>query len=91
MGRTGIRLSEAQRQRIMIARALVNRPALLIFDEATSSLDADAEQEVCRTILELKADHTIVCASHRPMLIEAADQVVVLGEGPSTPADVAVA
>ncbi len=75
----------------MIARALVNRPALLIFDKATSSLDADAEQEVCRTILELNAEHTIVCASHRPMLVEAADQVVVLGEGPAAHAGVAVA
>lgn len=78
VGERGSKLSGGQRQRIMIARALVHRPLLLIFDEATSSLDLAAEQEICNTIVSLKADHTILCASHRSLLIDAADQVIDL-------------
>jgi ATP-binding cassette subfamily C protein len=78
VGERGSRLSGGQRQRIMIARALVNRPSLLILDEATSSLDPASEQEICRTISGLKGTLTVLCASHRPMLIEAADQIIDL-------------
>ena len=63
----------------MIARALVNRPQLLIFDEATSSLDPSSEQEICSTICSLRGDHTVLCASHRPMLVDYADHVIDLG------------
>ena len=78
VGERGSRLSGGQRQRIMIARALINRPALMIFDEATSSLDASSEREICNTILSLKGAHTVICASHRPLLIDTADQVIEL-------------
>jgi ATP-binding cassette subfamily C protein len=78
VGERGSRLSGGQRQRIMIARALVNKPSLLIFDEATSSLDATSEQEICNTILSLRGNHTVLCASHRPALIKAADHVIDL-------------
>ncbi|MDB4542878.1 ABC transporter ATP-binding protein/permease [bacterium] len=80
VGERGSKLSGGQRQRIMIARALVHRPLLLIFDEATSSLDLSSEQEVCNTIVSLKANHTIICASHRSLLIDSADQVIDLEE-----------
>ena len=78
VGERGSRLSGGQRQRIMIARALVNRPQLLIFDEATSSLDPLSEQEICSTICSLRGDHTVLCASHRPMLVVSADHVIDL-------------
>lgn len=82
VGERGTRLSGGQRQRIMIARALVKQPALLIFDEATSSLDDVSEREVCNTILSLRGTHTIISASHRPLLIEASDQVIQLEKTP---------
>lgn len=78
VGERGSRLSGGQRQRIMIARALVNKPLLLIFDEATSSLDPASEREICNTICSLRGAHTVLCASHRPMLVEAADHVIDL-------------
>lgn len=80
VGERGGRLSGGQRQRVMIARALVRRPSLLIFDEATSSLDDESEREICKTILDLRQTHTIICASHRPMLVEASDQVIRLNK-----------
>tara|TARA_R110000823_G_scaffold119998_11_gene244420 strand:+ start:3613 stop:5334 length:1722 start_codon:yes stop_codon:yes gene_type:complete len=83
VGERGSRLSGGQRQRIMIARALVHKPVLLIFDEATSSLDPASEAEICRTISSLRGAHTVLCSSHRPMLVEAADQVIDLENGPS--------
>jgi len=78
VGERGSRLSGGQRQRVMIARALINRPALMIFDEATSSLDAVSEREICNTILSLRGAHTVICASHRPLLIDTADHVIEL-------------
>ena len=45
---------------------------------ATSSLDLASEREICNTIVSLKTDHTIICASHRSLLIDAADQVIDL-------------
>jgi ATP-binding cassette subfamily C protein len=78
VGERGSRLSGGQRQRIMIARALVNKPQLLIFDEATSSLDPASESEICRTIIGLRGMHTVLCSSHRPMLVEVADQIIDL-------------
>lgn len=78
VGERGSRLSGGQRQRIMIARALVNKPLLLIFDEATSSLDPASEHEICKTISTLRGAHTILCASHKPMLVGMADQVINL-------------
>lgn len=78
VGERGSRLSGGQRQRVMIARALIKKPSLVIFDEATSSLDSTSEREICNTILSLRGSHTIICASHRPLLVDAADQVISL-------------
>ncbi|GAB4181080.1 MAG: ABC transporter ATP-binding protein [Wenzhouxiangellaceae bacterium] len=81
VGERGGLLSGGQRQRIIIARALVQRPALLILDEATSALDPDSEAGIARTLGHLRGELTILAVSHRPALIEAADYVYRLDRG----------
>jgi ATP-binding cassette subfamily C protein len=81
VGERGGRVSAGQRQRIMLARALAHRPRLLILDEATSALDPDSEAAICRTLLGLRGQLTIVAVSHQPALAEFADSVYRLSEG----------
>lgn len=75
VGERGSRLSGGQRQRIAIARALANRPALLILDEATAALDPETEAEICETLRGLAGTITIVAVSHQEALQNAADVV----------------
>ncbi len=75
----GSSLSGGQRQRIALARALVNRPKVLILDEATSALDAVTEQKIQRNLLTSRA--TRIVAAHRLSTIRHADLIVVLEEG----------
>jgi len=81
VGEKGSQLSGGQRQRIALARALVGDPQLLILDEVTSALDPKTEQEICRTLAGLAGRLTIVTITHRPQLVEIADQVLELVEG----------
>ena len=76
---SGSSISGGQRQRIALARALVNRPKMLILDEATSALDAVTEQNIQRNLLTVRA--TRVVAAHRLSTIRAADLIVVLDHG----------
>jgi ATP-binding cassette subfamily C protein len=73
VGERGGKLSGGQRQRIAIARALVNKPELLILDEATSALDPEAEAAICDTLLQLRGKLTILAISHQPALLTIAD------------------
>jgi ATP-binding cassette subfamily C protein len=81
VGEKGTRLSGGQRQRIALARALVFRPKLLLLDEVTSALDAEAEAELCRTIDGLRGRITIIAVTHRPALRDLADRVLTLQDG----------
>jgi subfamily B ATP-binding cassette protein MsbA len=81
VGEFGVRLSGGQRQRVTIARALLARPAVLIFDEATSALDAKTERIVQETIDALRGDHTILLVSHRLSAVRRADRIAVLENG----------
>jgi ATP-binding cassette subfamily C protein len=81
VGERGGKLSGGQRQRIAIARALVNRPALLILDEATSALDPQSEAAVRRSMEALKGQLTMLAISHNRALVEAADRVYRLDAG----------
>jgi ABC-type multidrug transport system fused ATPase/permease subunit len=81
VGERGVRLSGGQRQRIGIARALYNNPAVLVLDEATSSLDVDTEREVMRSIEELQGSTTVLIIAHRYSTIENCDYLYKLEKG----------
>lgn len=81
VGERGVRLSGGQRQRIGIARALYNNPAVLVLDEATSSLDVDTEREVMQSIEELQGSTTVLIIAHRYSTIENCDYLYKLDKG----------
>jgi ATP-binding cassette subfamily C protein len=84
VGERGALLSGGQRQRIAIARALVHRPSLLILDEATAALDAEAEAAVWTTVEGLRGRTTILAISHQPALAEVADRIYRIEHGRAT-------
>ena len=84
IGEGGLKLSGGERQRLAIARALLRQPDILIFDEATSSLDTETEKEITRTIDEVirtRPHFVTLLIAHRLSTVAAADRIVVLKKG----------
>jgi ABC-type multidrug transport system fused ATPase/permease subunit len=81
LGERGLKLSVGERQRLCIGRAIVSDPAILILDEATSSLDVHSETLVQLALKRVMANRTCFVIAHRLSTIADADQVVVLEEG----------
>ncbi|MET4805346.1 ABC transporter ATP-binding protein/permease [Limibacillus sp. MBR-115] len=81
VGERGLKLSGGEKQRVAIARALLKRPAIFLFDEATSSLDTATERDIQRSLSDVSRDRTTLVIAHRLSTVIDADEIIVLRDG----------
>jgi ABC-type transport system involved in Fe-S cluster assembly fused permease/ATPase subunit len=81
VGERGLKLSGGEKQRVAIARAMLKRPRILVFDEATSSLDSHTEQAIQQTLAEVAENHTTLVIAHRLSTVVDADHILVMEGG----------
>jgi ATP-binding cassette subfamily B (MDR/TAP) protein 1 len=81
VGEGGIKLSGGQRQRLAIARSIIKRPQILIFDEATSAIDVRSERIVQAALDRVAQNRTTITIAHRLSTIKKADKIVVVSKG----------
>ena len=79
--RDGNNLSAGQKQLLSLARILLSKSEVLLFDEVTSSLDSFTTNKVMTVLEKLKKDHTVIMITHKPELMRLADQIIVIDKG----------
>ncbi len=77
----GTNISGGQKQLIALARTLLSKAEILLFDEVTSSLDPNTTKQIIGILKDLKKDHTIIMVTHKPSLMKIADSIVVIDQG----------
>ncbi len=81
VGERGLKLSGGEKQRVAIARTILKKPAILLFDEATSSLDTATEQAIQKTLREISSDTTTLIIAHRLSTVVDANMIMVMEAG----------
>lgn len=81
VGERGLKLSGGEKQRVAIARAILKKPPILLYDEATSSLDSITEENILSSMKEMVKDRTSMFIAHRLSTIVDADEIIVLSQG----------
>ena len=81
LGERGITLSGGQKQRVSIARAIIKRPDILLFDDCLSAVDTETEEKILKNLVKLTKDKTTIIVSHRVSSAKNADQIIVLDDG----------
>lgn len=81
VGERGLKLSGGEKQRVAIARTILKRPPIMVFDEATSSLDSQSEQAILSALREIAKGHTSFMIAHRLSTIVDADMIIVMDQG----------
>jgi ATP-binding cassette subfamily B protein len=81
VGERGLKLSGGEKQRVAIARTVLKNPPILVFDEATSSLDSRSEQAILEALREVAEDHTTLAIAHRLSTVIDADTILVMDQG----------
>jgi ATP-binding cassette, subfamily B, heavy metal transporter len=81
VGERGLKLSGGEKQRVAIARVILKNPRILVFDEATSSLDSHSEQVILQSLRDVAQAHTTLVIAHRLSTVVDADQILVMEQG----------
>ncbi|REE08220.1 ABC transporter ATP-binding protein [Winogradskyella pacifica] len=81
LGERGITLSGGQKQRVSIARAIIKKPDILLFDDCLSAVDTETEEKILKNLVKLTKDKTTIIVSHRVSSAKNADRIIVLDEG----------
>ncbi|MDR7210028.1 ABC transporter ATP-binding protein [Flavobacterium piscis] len=81
LGERGITLSGGQKQRVSIARAIVKKPAILLFDDCLSAVDTETEETILNNLFEICKDKTTIIVSHRVSSAKNADKIIILEDG----------
>ena len=81
LGERGITLSGGQKQRVSIARAIIKKPEILLFDDCLSAVDTETEEKILKNLIKLTKDKTTIIVSHRVSSAKNANQIIVLEDG----------